>query len=75
VIRYFFDIRDDAGLSIDEEGMLFGTQQEAEIEAATSLADMAKDLADIRQNVAVEVRTGTGSVFRAAFTFNRSKTN
>ena len=75
MIRYYFDIRDDAGISVDEEGLLFCTQQEAEIEAAMSLADMAKDFADIRQNIAVEVRTDLGSVFQAAFTFSRSKAN
>lgn len=73
-MRYYFDIRDDDGLAIDEEGLEFDTQLEAEIEAARSLAHMAKDFADIRQNIAVEVRTDAGSVFQAAFTFNRSKT-
>lgn len=48
MIRYYFDIRDNSGLSVDEEGLEFPTQQEAEIEAARSLADLAKEFADIR---------------------------
>ncbi len=71
--RYYFDIRGDAGVSIDEEGLEFSTQQEAEIEGAMSLADMAQDFAEARRDVSVEVRTDTGRVFQAAFIFNRSK--
>jgi hypothetical protein len=73
VIRYHFDIRDDDGIAVDEEGLEFDTQLEAEIEAALSLADMAKNFADIRRDVSVEVRTVAGLVFQAAFIFNRTK--
>ena len=52
--RYYFDIRDDTGLYPDEEGLEFDTQQEAEVEAARSLANLAKDFATIRQDVSVE---------------------
>ncbi|XUJ35367.1 DUF6894 family protein [Bradyrhizobium japonicum] len=44
--RYYFDIRDDAGLSPDEEGLEFDTQQEAEVEAAQSLAGLARSSLD-----------------------------
>ena len=71
--RYYFDIRDDAGVSVDEEGLEFDTQQEAEIEAAMSLADMAEDFAEMRRDVSIEVRTDIERVFQAAFIFNSSK--
>jgi Domain of unknown function (DUF6894) len=70
--RYY--IRDDTGLYPDEEGMEFDTQQEAEVEAARSLANLAKDFATIRQDVSVEVRTEVERVFQAAFIFDRSMT-
>ncbi|QOZ56067.1 hypothetical protein [Bradyrhizobium sp. CCBAU 53338] len=66
--RYYFDIRDDTGLYPDEEGLEFGTQREAEMEAAHALADLARDLAvaDQRRDVSVEVRTDAKRVFQAA---------
>jgi hypothetical protein len=72
--RYYFDIRDDTGLYPDEEGLEFDTQQEAEVEAARSLANLAKDFATIRQDVSVEVRTDVERVFQAAFIFDRTRT-
>ncbi|MET3972031.1 hypothetical protein ACVWXN_000194 [Bradyrhizobium sp. i1.4.4] len=72
--RYYFDIRDDTGLYPDEEGLEFDTQQEAEVEAARSLANLAKDFATIRQDVSVEVRTEVERVFQAAFIFDRTRT-
>lgn len=74
MIRYYFDIRDDTGLYRDEEGLEFQTQREAEMEAARSLADLAKDFASIRQDVSVEVRTEVERVFQAAFIFDGNTT-
>jgi hypothetical protein len=74
VIRYYFDIRDDTGITPDEEGLEFDSQQEAEIEAALSLADMIKDSAQSRRDISVEVRTATGRVFQAAIVFHGSMT-
>lgn len=74
--RYYFDIRDNAGLNADEEGIEFATQREAELEAAQSLADLAKELAslDDRRDVSIEVRIGNRRVFQAALIFDRSAT-
>ena len=72
--RYYFDIRDDAGLHRDEEGLELGTQRDAEVAADRSLANLAKDFAAIQQDVAVEVRTDSERVFQAAFIFDRSRT-
>lgn len=70
-IRYYFDIRDDSELYPDEEGMDLPNQMAAGVEAAQSLADMAKGTGqfDRRRAMAIEVRTGSGSLFRAAFIF------
>lgn len=69
--RYYFDIRDGEALFADEEGLELDDQTQAEIEAATSLADLAKDLSphDERHHMAIEVRTQAGPVFQAAFIF------
>jgi len=71
MIRYYFDIRDGEALYVDEEGMELEDQRAAEVEAAKSLGDMARDLSpfDDRHHVAIEVRTKTGPVFQAAFIF------
>jgi hypothetical protein len=41
--RYYFDIRDGNGVSLDEEGMELRDMQAVQEEAARSLADMARD--------------------------------
>ena len=66
--RYYFDIRNGQDLYPDEEGLELADQRAAEIEAAMSLAGLAKDLPplDERQHMAIEVRTLDGPIFRAA---------
>lgn len=58
MIRYFFDIRDDRDPYLDEDGIKFSTQREVEMEAAHTLAGLARDLAgeENRPDVAIEVR-------------------
>ena len=70
--RYYFDIRDGEALYPDDEGMELRDQTAAEIEAATSLADLAKDVSplDERHHMAVEVRTKSGPLFQAAFIYD-----
>jgi hypothetical protein len=70
-IRYYFDIRDGEELYPDEEGLELADQTAAEVEAAQSLASMAKDVAplDERRDMAIEVRTEFGPLFKAAFIF------
>jgi hypothetical protein len=71
MMRYYFDIRDGEALYSDEEGIELQDQTAAEIEAANSLANMARDLSplDERHHMAIEVRTTAGPVFQAAFLF------
>ena len=73
--RYYFDIPDDTGLYPDEEGLDCGTQREAEVEAAQTLADLTRNLLpmDERRDLVVEVRTNTERVFQVALVFNNSR--
>jgi hypothetical protein len=44
VPRHYFDIRDGEAIAVDEEGLELPDLKAAEIEAAQSLAHMAKDM-------------------------------
>ncbi len=75
--HYYFDIRDGQTLSVDEEGLTLANQRAAEIEAALSLADTAKDLVPSASSgsLAIEVRDDDGPIFRAAFLFGTARSN
>lgn len=77
VPHYYFDIRDGRALAVDEEGLTLANQRAAEIEAALSLADTAKDLAPSAsgRRLAIEVRDTDGPIFRAAFLFKPTRPN
>ncbi|WP_128924778.1 DUF6894 family protein [Bradyrhizobium guangxiense] len=77
VPHYYFDIRDGQTLSVDEEGLTLANQRAAEIEAALSLADTAKDLVPSASSgsLAIEVRDDDGPIFRAAFLFGTARSN
>jgi len=74
---YYFDIRDGDALYPDEEGLELTDQRAAEIEAAHSLAGMAKEIPapEERHHMAVEVRTNNGPLFQAAFIYPGAPTN
>jgi hypothetical protein len=73
--RYYFDLRDNDELAVDDEGLELSTLQAVQIEAARSLVDMAKHAiwtkADtvFGHRMAIEVRDGDGPVLQAKFTF------
>jgi hypothetical protein len=73
--RYYFDIRNGQNLYPDEEGLELADRRAAEIEAAMSLADLAKDLPPLDEfdHMAIEVRTQAGPVFQAAFIFESTR--
>ncbi|MBR0875298.1 hypothetical protein JQ633_33405 [Bradyrhizobium tropiciagri] len=75
-MRYFFDIRDTKGLYPDEEGIELPDERAAKVEAAQTLAGLAKDAAteDGRSNVSIEVRSEEGWLFHAAFVFQEGNT-
>lgn len=67
--RFYFDIRQGEMLVIDEEGLDFDSQRAAEIEAALSLAGIARELEPFvsSEGLAIEVRDTDGPVLRATF--------
>jgi hypothetical protein len=69
--RFYFDIRDNQALAIDEEGLDLPDLRAAEVEAAQSLAHMARDMPAGTQHhhMAIEVRSDEGPLFQATFLF------
>ncbi|MCK1683838.1 hypothetical protein IVA87_31760 [Bradyrhizobium sp. 147] len=73
--RYYFDLRDENGTALDEEGLELSSPRAVQAEAAKSLGDMARDailsasLSGSRQTMAVEVRDGNGPVMQVTFSF------
>lgn len=72
--RYYFDLLDDEGLSVDEEGLELTSLRAVQAEAAKSLADMARDAAHsldgpTKRFMAIEVRDDTGPVMQVRFNF------
>ncbi|WP_371260019.1 hypothetical protein [Bradyrhizobium sp. WSM1417] len=80
VTRYSFDVRGGLDLYSDEEGVELQLQTDAEVEAAGTLAQLARDMAkevagqDHRSDIAIEVRTASGPVFQVALIFAANKT-
>jgi hypothetical protein len=73
--RFYFDIRDNEALAPDEEGLELPDMRAAEVEAAHSLAHMAKDMPSGTEHhhMAVEVRTDDGPIFKATFVFKLTR--
>ena len=69
--RYYFDIKDGDHLVADEEGLELRDVTAAEVEAAYSLAGLAKDHIQSfnEQRLSIEVRSTDGPVFRVTFLF------
>ena len=73
--RYYFDLRDNDELAVDDEGLELFTLQAVQIEAARSLVDMARQLIWTKaetvmgHRMAIEVRDEHGPVLQAKFEF------
>lgn len=72
--RYYFDLRDEDGVAVDEEGMELRNIEAVQEEAARSLADMARDAVrrpthKKNHRMAIEVRDANGPVLQVKFTF------
>ncbi|MBR1167294.1 DUF6894 family protein [Bradyrhizobium liaoningense] len=73
--RYYFDLRDDKGIALDEEGLELSSPRAVQAEAAKSVADLARDavlsapLTGDRQEMAIEVRDASGPVMQVKFNF------
>ena len=72
VRRYYFDIRDGDGLSVDEEGMTLPDLVAAQEEAARSLVDIIRNTPrgkGSRAHLAIDVRDDNGPVLQASIAF------
>ncbi|WKA25921.1 DUF6894 family protein [Bradyrhizobium roseum] len=75
--RYYFDLRDDNGLFVDDDGLECRDMQVVQMEAARSLADMARDAVHAATStpshaMSIEVRDDAGPVLLVRFTFEIS---
>jgi Domain of unknown function (DUF6894) len=72
---YYFDLRDDDKVVLDEEGTELSSMDEVQNEAAYALADMLRDQLPIAngnglaRDLIVEVRDGGGPVMHTRFAF------
>ena len=73
--RYFFDIRDNDALAPDEHRLELADLRAAEVEAANSLADMARDMppGTERHHMAIEVRTAQAPIFTVTYVFQLTR--
>lgn len=80
--RYYFDLRDDDGITVDEEGMELSNTARVQEEAARSVADMARDLimtdnGTVPREMAIGVRDDAGPLLdvRLSFKVTRLRDN
>ena len=71
--QFYFDIWDGEALVVDEEGLDLASRRAAEIEAALSLADIAKQLEPLASSdgLAINVRDTDGPVLTATFVYGK----
>jgi hypothetical protein len=68
---YYFDTRDNDNFIEDDEGLDLPDIDAAKVAAATSLAELARDVlpGSLKRELAVEVRDNRGSVLKALMKF------
>ena len=68
---YFFDTRDDGMFVEDEIGIEYPDLEAVKVEAARSLAELARDVipGQMKRELAIEVRDAFGPVLWARMTF------
>ena len=73
--HFYFDVWDGESLVVDEEGLELIGQRAAEIEAALSRADIARELEPFVsiEGLAGQVRDAGGPVLSAAFACERAE--
>jgi hypothetical protein len=68
--RYYFDLRDQDGVVVDDEGILLSDMEAVKKEATQAMVDAAREalVRPIRPGAtAIEVRDDLGHVMRASF--------
>ncbi|MBR1153620.1 DUF6894 family protein [Bradyrhizobium sp. JYMT SZCCT0428] len=76
--RYYFDLREGDQIAPDEEGLEFDSLDQVQVEAARSLAELARDAIrrtphSLSYQKSVEVRDDNGPVMEARFTYKLEK--
>lgn len=73
--QFYFDIWDGEALVVDEEGIDLASWRAAEIEAAMSLADIARQREPLASSdgLAINVRDANGLVLRATFVYEKAR--
>lgn len=69
--RYYFDLIDQGGLVVDDEGLEFSDMEGVEREATRAMADAARESFDRPVELGeatIEVRDDSGPVMRVHFT-------
>jgi hypothetical protein len=69
--HYYFDIRENDKIAVDELGLDLPDLQTAAVEAAQSLADMARDMLPAARcySLGIDVRIGDEPLFKAAIAY------
>ena len=73
--RYYFDLCDQHGAALDEEGLELSNVRAVQAEAAKSVGDMAREAIASApatgrpQRMAIEVRDAGGPVMQVTFSF------
>ncbi|PDT88176.1 hypothetical protein CO669_21330 [Bradyrhizobium sp. Y36] len=73
--RYYFDLTDERGTALDEEGLELSSMRAVRAEAAKSVGDMARDAiisappAGARQRMEIGVRDAGGPVMQVTLSF------
>jgi hypothetical protein len=73
--RYYFDLRENGKVAVDDDGMELRDIEAVQEEAARSLADLARDAVRCNfrsrsaHDMAIEVRDAAGPVLQVKFTF------
>ncbi|WP_298243781.1 hypothetical protein [uncultured Bradyrhizobium sp.] len=72
--RYYFDLTDERGTALDEEGLDLSSMRAVQAEAAKSVGDMARDAiisapAAGRQRMEIAVRDASGPVMQVTLSF------
>jgi hypothetical protein len=69
--RYYFDLRDEDGIAVDDEGIELPDMDAVQKEAAVTIAAVARDVSTrpiVDSEAAVEVRDDTGAVMAIRLT-------
>jgi hypothetical protein len=72
--RFYFDLRDENGLLVGEDGVMCRDLQAVQTEAARAIADMARDAVHMAAppsptTMSIEVRDDDGPVMQVDFRF------